>query len=83
MARLNQKKINKILKFIKSKLKNYEEIEKIYIEEKNKNAFEVLVITKTISPKVEKEVIIMENTIKNKYEIPVQLKAMPNFCFAN
>lgn len=72
----------KILEYIKKRLGEHEEIEKIFIERKNENVFEVLVITKRINPKIEREIIKIEDEVENKFSIPVNLTTFTNRCFA-
>ncbi|MBI2459763.1 MAG: hypothetical protein HYV53_04435 [Parcubacteria group bacterium] len=71
----------KILEYINRKLGEYEEIEKIFVEQKNENIFEVLVVTKKISPKIEREIVEIEDRVKNKYNVSVNLFTHTESCF--
>jgi hypothetical protein len=70
-----------ILGYINKKLGEHEEIEKIFIEQKNMDVFEVLVVTKKINPKIEREVIEIEDKVKSKFNIPVNLSTLTSACF--
>ena len=85
--KISQKEISgatkeRIIEYIKKRLGKHEEIEKIYIERKNENIFEILVITERINPKIEREIIKIEDEVENKFSIPVNLTTFTNRCFA-
>jgi len=63
-----------ILDYINERLGRHEEIEDVFINQKKKNIFEVLVITKEISPKIEREMLKVEDSVENKYNVPFEFK---------
>lgn len=64
----------KILDYINKRLSRHKEIEDIFINQKKKNVFEVLVITKEISPKIEREMLKVEDSVESKYKVPFEFK---------
>ncbi|MEK7125566.1 MAG: hypothetical protein AAB880_01480 [Patescibacteria group bacterium] len=69
---------NDIATFINERLGKYEEVEKIFIEQKGDDVFEVVVITKKISPSFEKSLIELEDTVQEKYNVPSYFKTFSN-----
>lgn len=69
---------NDIATFINERLGKYEEVEKIFIEQKSDDVFEMVVITKKISPSFEKSLVELEDTVQEKYNVPSYFKTFSN-----
>lgn len=67
-----------IASFVNERLGRYEEVEKIFIEQKSGDVFEVVVITKKINPSFEKKLLELEDVVEQKYNIPSYFKTFSN-----
>lgn len=68
----------KIIDFVNQELNGLENVEKIFIEQKSDNVFEVIVITKKINPSFEKKLVELEYEVERKYNIPSYFKTFSN-----
>lgn len=68
----------KVEEYINERLGKNEEIQNIFIDQKSKDVFEVLIITKKINPEIERKLVEIEDEIKEKYHIPLNVSTLSN-----
>lgn len=68
----------RIIDFVNQELNGFEDVEKIFIEQKSDDVFEVVVITKKINPSFEKKLVELEDVVERKYNVPSYFKTFSN-----
>lgn len=70
MPQINDSLKADIEQFVTQRLKSYQEIDRIFIEQKDENVFRVVVIIKEVNPTFERKVYELKNEIRDKFRVP-------------
>lgn len=71
-----------IAKFVNERLGRDEVVENIFIGQKDNDAFEIMVITKFISPNFEKKLVELEYEVEEKYKVPSRFSTFSSASYA-
>lgn len=65
---------NKVEKYIKRKLSAIKDIDRFYIENKDKHSVDVIVVSSNINPASSSAITQVETTINRDYKVPSNFK---------